>query len=124
MLRSRTARYRHTLLGLTANRLPDQARGSSACDLALQSAMCDLILRVVSWPGRRRIDSETLRQHLKTIGVDNLQVRTATLLDLAAEVPASILADLVGLYPTTATRWTRAAGGDWAGYVATRTARH
>lgn len=70
-------------------------------------------------PGRP-LDSETLRLHLKAIGVDSLQVRTATLLDLATEVPAAILADLVGLYPSTATRWTRNAGGDWAGYAAVK----
>lgn len=72
-------------------------------------------------PGRP-LASETLRKRLHRAGVPSLKVRSAALLDLAADVPASILADLVGLDPGTATRWTRAAGGDWAGYVATRVA--
>ena len=42
-------------------------------------------------------------------------------MDLASNMPPRILGDLIGLDPTTATRWTRAAGGDWATYVAIRT---
>jgi len=72
-------------------------------------------------PGRP-LDSETLRMRLVTIGVANLQVRTATLLDLATHIPATVLADLVGLHDNTAARWNRAAGGDWATYVAIRSA--
>ena len=44
--------------------------------------------------------------------------RRATLLQLAAEVPAAILADLLHLSPGTATRWTRDASGDWSRYAA------
>jgi hypothetical protein len=72
-------------------------------------------------PGRP-LDAETLRLRLVTIGVANLRVRTATLLDLAAQIPATVLADLVGLHDTTAARWNRAAGGDWATYVAIKSA--
>ena len=44
--------------------------------------------------------------------------RRATLLQLASEVPAAVLADLLHLSPGTATRWTRDAGGDWSRYAA------
>ena len=40
------------------------------------------------------------------------------LAQLAAEVPAAVLAELLQLTPGTATRWTRDAGGDWSRYAA------
>lgn len=66
------------------------------------------------------LDPETLRQRLTAIGIANMRVRTATLLDLATHIPATVLADLVGLDPSTAARWSRAAGGDWTTYAAIR----
>ena len=36
----------------------------------------------------------------------------------AAQLPAAVLADLLGLAPGTAVRWMRQAGGDWSGYAA------
>lgn len=71
-------------------------------------------------PGRP-LHHEALAHRLRRAGIDPHAVRTTSLLDLATEVPATILADLVGLYPGTASRWTRAAGGDWAAYAATKT---
>jgi hypothetical protein len=38
--------------------------------------------------------------------------------NLAAQVPAAVLADLLNLAPTTAVRWVRHAGGDWSHYPA------
>ena len=66
-------------------------------------------------PGRH-LHPQQLSERLQRLGLDPLVVRTAALLDLASEVPPAILADVIGLYPNTATRWTRAAGGDWAAY--------
>jgi hypothetical protein len=40
------------------------------------------------------------------------------LTDLAARIPAAVLADLLSLAPTTAVKWMRQAGGDWSGYAA------
>jgi hypothetical protein len=40
------------------------------------------------------------------------------LAQLAAEVPAAVLAELLQLTSGTATRWTRDAGGDWSRYAA------
>ena len=67
------------------------------------------------------LDPETLARRLRQLGISTLKLRTDVLLDLAADIPPAILADLIGLYPTTAARWTDAAGGDWAHYVANRT---
>jgi hypothetical protein len=52
--------------------------------------------------------------------------RRAALVDLAAQLPAAVLADLLNLHPTTAVRWMREAGGDWNGYAAelARTRNH
>jgi hypothetical protein len=43
--------------------------------------------------------------------------RTA-MLQLATNVPAAVLADLLGIATTTAADWAHAAGGDWSGYAA------
>ena len=66
------------------------------------------------------LDPETLANRLRQLGISSAKLRTDVLLDLAADIPPAIVADLIGLYPTTAARWTHAAGGDWAGYVAQR----
>lgn len=90
-------------------------RGRSATELGATSPW----LFPGAIPGRP-LDPETMRLRLTAIGIDNMRVRTATLLELAAQIPATVLADLVGLNPTTAARWNRAAGGDWASYAAIR----
>lgn len=68
-------------------------------------------------PGRP-LTPARLGERLRTIGLRALPARRATLLQLAAEVPAAVLADLLHLHPGTATRWTRDAGGDWSRYAA------
>jgi hypothetical protein len=68
-------------------------------------------------PGRP-ITPSRLGERLRILGVRALPGRRATLLQLAAEVPAAVLADLLHLHPGTATRWTRDAGGDWSRYAA------
>jgi len=52
--------------------------------------------------------------------------RRAALVDLAAQLPAAVLADLLNLSPTTAVRWMHEAGGNWNGYAAqlARTRNH
>ena len=68
-------------------------------------------------PGRP-INPSRLGERLRQLGVRALPGRRATLLQLAAEVPAAVLAELLHLTPGTATRWTRDAGGDWSRYAA------
>ncbi len=38
--------------------------------------------------------------------------------DLAARLPAAVLADLLNITPGTAVRWMHQAGGDWNRYAA------
>jgi hypothetical protein len=68
-------------------------------------------------PGRP-ITPARLGERLRALGIRALPGRRATLLQLAAEVPAAVLAELLHLTPGTATRWTRNAGGDWSRYAA------
>jgi len=68
-------------------------------------------------PGRP-ITASRLGERLRLLGVRALPGRRATLLQLAAEVPAAVLAELLHLTPGTATRWTQNAGGDWSRYAA------
>jgi hypothetical protein len=39
------------------------------------------------------------------------------LIQLAAEIPAAMLAGVLGIDAATAVQWTKLAGGDWTGYA-------
>jgi integrase len=70
-------------------------------------------------PGRA-MSTDRLGLRLAAYGIDAREARTSLMLDLAGELAPAFLADLLGMHPGTAVRWVRAAGGDWAGYVAAR----
>lgn len=70
-------------------------------------------------PGRP-LTARWLAARITAHGLPVTSLRSAALLELAAELPASFLADLLGISPGTAVRWSRAAGGDWASYAAIR----
>ncbi|EWT03913.1 hypothetical protein N864_16025 [Intrasporangium chromatireducens Q5-1] len=74
-------------------------------------------------PGRP-ITAARLGERLRLLGIRALPARRATLVQLAAEVPAAVLAELLNLTPATATRWTRDSGADWSGYAAELAHRH
>jgi hypothetical protein len=59
---------------------------------------------------------------LQRYGVDAHAGRNTARLALAAELPASVLADLTGISVGTAERWSQWAKRDWAAYVGQRTA--
>jgi hypothetical protein len=67
-----------------------------------------------------------LSARLNAIGIPVRAARRAALTDLAAQVPAAVLADALGIHPTTAVNWTRDAGADWNRYAAelARTRNH
>lgn len=69
-------------------------------------------------PGRP-ITASRLGARLGVLGIDARAARRAALLQLAAELPAPVLADSLGITTTTAADWVKAAGGDWAGYAGT-----
>jgi hypothetical protein len=68
-------------------------------------------------PGRP-ITPARLGERLRAIGIYAQTGRRAALLDLAAQLPAAVLADLLGLHENTAAKWMHQAGGDWSSYAA------
>lgn len=76
-------------------------------------------------PGRP-ITASRLADRLRTLGIPTQAARRAALIDLATQLPAAVLADLVNLHPTTAVKWTHQAGADWTRYAAelARTRNH
>jgi integrase len=73
-------------------------------------------------PGRP-ITPDTLGERLRALGIYAQTGRRAALLDLAAQLPAAVLADILGLHENTAAKWMHQAGGDWSRYAA-ELARH
>ena len=47
--------------------------------------------------------------------------RAAALINLAADLPAPVLSDLLGISTDTAENWAKHASSDWAAYLAART---
>ncbi len=68
-------------------------------------------------PGRP-ITPARLADRLRSLGIPVKAGRRAALIDLAARLPAAVLADLLGLHPTTAVKWMHQAGADWTRYAA------
>jgi hypothetical protein len=68
----------------------------------------------------RAIDEQVLSHRLKRIGVESAAARRAALLALAGEIPAALLADLIGIHIATATQWAQIAGRPWSHYPTLR----
>jgi len=75
------------------------------------------------FPGRqagRHQHPEYLRTRLAGIGIECIPARNAALIQLASQVPAAVIADLLGIHVSTATKWVALGGGNWASYAAMR----
>jgi len=75
------------------------------------------------FPGDRaghHLRSTNLANRLRDIGVEPRQMREAALLQLSMEMLPAVLAEVVGVTPSTAARWTNASGGSWANYAGSR----
>ncbi|MEV5691393.1 hypothetical protein [Micromonospora globbae] len=73
------------------------------------------------FPGRlagRPITDDALRNRLARIDIHARETRTAALFQLATELPAAILARVLGIDIKGAVRWQRACAGDWTTYAA------
>jgi hypothetical protein len=64
------------------------------------------------------ITDEALGTRLKNVGLNPHLDRSTALFALAAELPAAILARMLGIHISVAVQWQRAAAGDWLGYAA------
>ncbi len=68
-------------------------------------------------PGRP-ITASQLGHRLSAFGIDARAARRAAQQQLASQVPAVVLAEMLGVSISTAVTWVHAAGGDWANYAA------
>lgn len=68
-------------------------------------------------PGRP-ISSARLTERLRCLGIHAGPSRSTALFGLAAELPAAMLARLLGIHITVAVGWQRASSGDWTNYAA------
>jgi hypothetical protein len=68
-------------------------------------------------PGRP-ISAYRLTERLREIGLRPGQTRSTALLQLATDLPAALLARLLGVHISVAVQWQRASSGDWATYAA------
>ena len=78
------------------------------------------------FPGRlhgQPVGSEALGRRLRQHGIAPRQSRNAALAAWAAELPAPVLADILGLNVSTAEAWAQRTRRDWTAYIAQRAAR-
>jgi hypothetical protein len=66
----------------------------------------------------RPISARQLMRRLNRLGIRARLARNTALMDLAAQLPATVLADLLILRTGTATAWNEAAGNTRSGYAA------
>ena len=74
-------------------------------------------------PGRvpgQPIDLRSLITQLNRHGISARPARNGALAALASDLPAAILADLLGMHVNTAVRWVIHARKDWTDYLASR----
>lgn len=70
-------------------------------------------------PGRH-LSTENIRSQLVAIGIKPYENRKATLFQLAGDMPAPVLAELIGITDNNAADWARLAARDWTSYIAER----
>jgi hypothetical protein len=68
-------------------------------------------------PGRP-ISAYQLGERLRQLGLHPGQARSTALFQLATDLPAALLARMLGIHITIAVAWQRAAAGDWTAYTA------
>ena len=95
--------------------LPRPARGSTLSGVKTEHRLL--------FPGRtphRAIDPEHFANRLKQRGIRPRAGRNTALIQLASELPAAVLSDILGINIATATRWAGYAKRDWQSYLASR----
>ncbi|MFI9538341.1 hypothetical protein ACIG56_34560 [Nocardia fusca] len=75
------------------------------------------------FPGRlpgKHLVTENIRSELVAHGIRPHHARHAAMFHLAADLPTPVLAELLGISPTTASRWAALSARTWAQYTAMR----
>ena len=70
------------------------------------------------------ISAYRLAERLRQSGLRPGPARSTALFGLAAELPAALLARLLGIHISVAVAWQRASSGDWTTYAADYSRRH
>jgi cytochrome P450 len=68
-------------------------------------------------PGRP-ISPDRLTERLRQLGIYAGSARSSALFQLATELPAAVIARMLGVHIKVAVEWQRASSGDWAHYAA------
>lgn len=68
-------------------------------------------------PGRP-ISPYALTERLRQLGLQSARDRSTALFQLATDLPAAVLARMLGIHITVAVAWQRASAGDWTDYAA------
>lgn len=68
-------------------------------------------------PGRP-ISAYRMAERLRQLGICSGPARSAALFQLATDLPAAVLARLLGIHIAVAVAWQRASAGDWTAYAA------
>ncbi|WP_202870083.1 zinc ribbon domain-containing protein [Kribbella caucasensis] len=68
-------------------------------------------------PGRP-ISAYRMGERLRELGLQPGQSRSTALFQLATDLPAALLARMLGIHITVAVAWQRASSGDWTSYAA------
>ncbi|MGH3390182.1 MAG: hypothetical protein ACRDOO_15040 [Actinomadura sp.] len=68
-------------------------------------------------PGRP-ISAFRLAERLRELGIHSGQARSTALFQLATDLPAAVLARMLGIHISVAVAWQRASAGDWTTYAA------
>jgi len=68
-------------------------------------------------PGRP-ISADRLGERLRQLGIRPSQARSTALFQLATELPAAVLARMLGIHIKVAVQWQHVSAGDWTSYAA------
>jgi hypothetical protein len=114
----------HLRLGREPVTLPEPLAGLAAGLLARRrghAALGDQGTSRWLFPGGRPgqpISAYQLAERLRQLGLRPAQSRTTALFGLATELPAAVLARLLGIHIKVAVAWQHASAGDWTSYAA------
>jgi hypothetical protein len=68
----------------------------------------------------RHMTATSLASRLRSIGIEPRKMRGAALAQPSSEMAPAVLADIVGIGPGAAVKWTALHGGNWTSYAAGR----
>lgn len=113
-----------TLAGMPVELIEPFATLARQLPLARTNGVADQLAGRWLFPGKRAgrpLSANVLGGRLRALGIPPRLSRTTALSQLAVEIPPAILAELVGVTPSTAARWAAITGSNWAAYATSRT---